>query len=134
MAIGTLIYKHRAKQLLLYDGMRYGSITPTDIDGLIDYHNRITVFFEVKTKGVPMPYGQRVALSRMLEDARKAGKHGIAIVAEHEVYDTNKDVLLKDCQVREVCTTEEPNWRPPKFPCSVKRMTDSYINFFTYCG
>lgn len=36
------VYKHpaRARRLLLFDGMQYGNITPTDIDATIEYKDR----------------------------------------------------------------------------------------------
>ena len=37
---GATTYKERAKQGRDFTGLRYGNITPTDIDGLIEYHGK----------------------------------------------------------------------------------------------
>ena len=78
----------RMKQLVSFTGMTIenkGNCYPTDIDGLIEYHDKGYVFFEVKHRNAAMPYGQRLALQRMVEDASRIGKTSIAIVCEHTV-------------------------------------------------
>lgn len=117
-----------------FDGFRYGSITPTDIDGVIDYHDFVWVLFEAKLAGKDVPRGQRLALERLIQNAYRARKHGIALIIEHEVDDCRKDVYAKDCMVREVYTTEKMQWRPPRYPITAKGMADAYINYFANCA
>lgn len=121
---------NRGRQLLRFDGFQYGTITPTDIDAVIEYHDQIWVLFEAKLIGKAVPNGQRTLLERGIHDAVKAKKHGIALIVEHSVNDPNKDIILKDCMVREVYTTEDMRWRPPKWTINAKDMTDAYINHY----
>lgn len=125
---------NRGRQLLRFDGFRYGSITPTDIDGIIDYHDFVWVLFEAKLTGKEVPRGQRIALERLIQNAKRARKHGIALIVEHNVGDVNRDIILKDCMVREVYTTEKMQWRPPRWPITAKDMADAYINYFVNCA
>ena len=62
------VYRHpaRARQLLLFDGMQYGNITPTDIDATIEYKDRARIFVEVKGKSKDVPTGQRLLLQRFV--------------------------------------------------------------------
>jgi hypothetical protein len=127
------VYEHpnRGKQLLRFDGMRFlDSITPTDIDALIEVRNQIVVFFEAKLKDKEVPFGQKLALERLVKNAGMAGKHAIAIIGEHNVTDPSEDVFLKDLLVREVFTTERMQWRPPKRKLYAKEAADVYIRYF----
>ena len=60
-----------------------GYIYPTDIDGLIEYKNSEYIIFEIKFKGSAVPYGQRLALQRMVDDFAAAGKRAIVLICEH---------------------------------------------------
>lgn len=126
------VYQHegRGRQLLRFDGFQYGNMTPTDIDAVIEYRSRIWVLFEAKLAGKAVPDGQRKALERWIADARRAGKHGMALVVEHHVADAKEDILLTDCVVRELYTTESLKWRPPRRVVTAKEATDAYINLY----
>ena len=128
---GTYEHPDRGKQLLRFDGMQFlGSITPTDIDGLIEVRNQIIIFFEAKLQDKDVPFGQRLALERLVKDAGRAGKHAIAIIGEHNIKDPSEDVFLKDLFVREVFTTESMRWRPPKRRLYAKEAADVYIEHY----
>lgn len=128
---GVYTNPNRGKQLLRFDGMRFlDSITPTDIDGLIEVRDQIIVFFEAKLQNKEVPFGQKLALERLVKDAGKAGKHAIAIIGEHNVIDPSEDVFMKDLLVREVFTTESQRWKPPKRRLYAKEAADIYIRYF----
>ena len=118
---------NRGRQLLRFDGFKIGNITPTDIDAHIDYHNIITIFFESKLFDKDVPYGQRLALERLVKDAKSARKRGVAMIVEHGVIDPAQDVFLTDCAVREVFTTECMTWRPPKRKINAYDAACAYI-------
>ena len=61
------IFRNReyAKQLKSFSGLRFGKITPTDIDGFLDFGNNVYVFIETKHGDAPLPYGQKLALERL---------------------------------------------------------------------
>ena len=127
---GVYQNENRGRQLLLFDGLRYGNITPTDIDGLIEYKNHLWIVYEAKMTGKDVPRGQRLALERFIADVRAANKHGIAMIVEHDVKDTGEDIHLRDCNVREIITTENLIWRPPKHEITVKEITDKFIDIY----
>lgn len=70
-------------QLRDYSGLRYGNITPTDIDGLIEYKGRAYVILEVKYMDAIMAHGQELALERLTDDLEKAGKPTLCVIAAH---------------------------------------------------
>lgn len=64
---GEIYNRQRASQLIDFSGLRFGNITPTNIDGFIDFWNRAFVILEYKRGDNDMPYGQRLALQRMAD-------------------------------------------------------------------
>lgn len=121
----------RMKQLISFTGMTIENkhnLYPTDIDGLIEYHDKGYVFFEVKHRDAAMPYGQRLALQRMVEDAARVGKTSIAIVCEHTVDDPCIPVTVATCRVREIYYSKEHRWRAPKFSAmTVRQAVDGFL-------
>ena len=70
---------NRGRQLLRFDGLKWGNITPSDIDGIVEFHDSVWVICEVKLGKKDLPLGQRLTLERFVNDTTKAGKHSIAI-------------------------------------------------------
>ena len=127
---GVYQNQNRGRQLLRFDGMQYGNITPTDFDGVIEYRNRLWLMYEAKMEGKEVPQGQRLALERFIKSITIAKKHGIAMIVEHNIHNTDCDVYLKDCKVRELIKTENQIWRPPKYEVTVKQITDMYLKYY----
>lgn len=125
---GDIFNRGRAQQQNKFSGLRYGNITPTDIDGLIEYHNRAYIFIEVKYLDACLPFGQKLALERLVKDLGKAGKPAIAIVAEHNIHNVDEDVPAAECRVREFYLCSYREWRPPKRSVKVKELIDSFID------
>ena len=95
----------RMKQLIDFKGLELDNgIYPTDIDGLIEYHDSEYILLEVKHKDARVPYGQRLAIQRMVDDFTKAGKKAVAIVCEHK-------------------------WRPPDSPMNVRQAIDKFRKY-----
>lgn len=105
----------------------YGKITPTDIDGLIEYRDKAYVIIEVKYGNKDVPYGQRLAIKRMVDDL-SSDKTCVAIICEHEVHDTDKHVDVSNCKVREVYFGSEKKWRKPNLGITTKQAIDRFIN------
>ena len=122
--------KDRARQLIRFDGLKYGNITPTDIDGLIEYQNKLWILYEAKYADKDVPQGQRLALERFIQNVKGDGKHGIAMIVQHDVKDTRKEIFLGSCKVREIYTTENPTWKQITFPVTAKIMSDIYIKLY----
>jgi len=79
---GATTYKARAAQGRDFTGLRYGNITPTDIDALIEYKDKAYVIIEYKFREAEVPTGQMMALERMCDDLQNF-KHTILIIARH---------------------------------------------------
>jgi len=118
---GKIRNPKRATQLRDFSKIRYDNITPTDIDGVIEYHNKCYVFIEGKVEGTSVPYGQRIALERICNDLRKPS---IAIIAVHNV-PPEEAVDYSICKVEKYWFEKE--WREPKRELSVKQLIDGFI-------
>ena len=118
-----------AKQLIDFQGLGLdGGLYPTDIDALIEYHDIEYILVEVKYKNKRVPYSQKLAIQRMVEDFTKAGKRAIALVAEHYESDPRKPVIAANCKVRELYYGEECQWRAPTYDLTVRQAIDSFRN------
>ena len=116
-----------AKQLIDFQGLDLdGGLYPTDIDALIEYHDMEYILVEVKYKNKRVPYSQKLAIQRMIEDFTKAGKRAIALVAEHYESDPRKPVIAANCRVRELYYGEECQWRAPTCDLTVRQAVDSF--------
>jgi len=87
---GIINNKGRARQLRDFSGLRYGNITPTDIDALIEYKDRAYVIVEFKFGEADVPTGQMIALTRLCDDLQNY-KHTILIIARHD-YPIEQDI------------------------------------------
>lgn len=67
---GEIFNRQRASQIINFAGLRFGNITPTDVDGLIDFGNGLFVLLEYKHGDAPLPNGQRLALERLAVSTR----------------------------------------------------------------
>jgi Holliday junction resolvase-like predicted endonuclease len=114
---GVIRNVERKQQINDFSKLIIGKITPTDIDGVIEYKNKAYVFIEVKYNEAELPDGQRIALERMSKDLDKSGKQTMILVAQHSVADTSVSVDVAKCQVRKYYY--KSNWRPPKNPITV---------------
>ena len=97
---GQIRNESRAKQLVDFTGFGIGKITPTDLDGFIEYHGRGYFGVEFKLVGHPLPDGQRKSLERGWDDWTKLGKIAILAVAEHNT-PAHLQIQAKETMVRE---------------------------------
>lgn len=98
---GKINNRERARQIRDYSGLRFGKITPTDIDGLLDFRNKLFVYIEIKLIGAELPYGQKLALERQCDAARKPGSRKTAVlIIEHDTA-PEEDIDAASCPVRE---------------------------------
>ena len=127
MERGVIENTKRAQQINDFSGLRYGHITPTDIDGLIEYKDKGYVILEVKYNGKELPYGQRLAIERITKDVAYSGKAALALIADHYVADTDSSVDVASCNVREIYYSRERAWRKPKRIMTVREITDKFL-------
>ena len=98
---GKIQYRGRAQQIIDFSGLRYKNITPTDIDGFVEYQDKGFIFIEIKTAGAKMPRGQRVALERLCRCCANDGKQAFIILGSHTTA-VGSDVIAADCTVENV--------------------------------
>lgn len=94
--------RFRAKQLIDFGGLQFEQITPTDIDGLIEFRNIAYIIYEFKYADAEMPFGQRLAIERMVDAFQCAGKKAVAFLCKHYVQNPDEDVIAKDAIVEAV--------------------------------
>lgn len=83
---GVIKNVKRAQQLNNFkDLIRKRNITPTDIDGLIDYGGKFFVYLEGKKVGKETDSGQRHALEAVINSHWKASNPSMAIIYEHDI-------------------------------------------------
>lgn len=121
---GVIYNRERKKQIIDFRGMRYGSITPTDVDGFLDFGNKLFVYFEIKHDDAPLPYGQRLALERICISHYNSGIPCYIIVARHMVHDCSRDIHAGETIVSEVYIPDasqeickhpkDGRWVPPR--------------------
>jgi len=122
---GKIHTRARARQLRDFSSLRYGNITATDVDGLIEYHDRGYIILELKLNNIPLPYGQKLALERLTDDLNRASKVTICIIASHHVSDPNDDIDAANCCVIEY--RFKGKWQSPPRYCTVKEFTRDFI-------
>lgn len=89
---GRIQYRDRAQQIIDFSGLRYGNITPTDVDGIIEYKNKAYILYEMKYGSADMPDGQRMAIERQIDDFTNSGKTAVALLCEHDIQNCNEDI------------------------------------------
>lgn len=114
---GKIRFVDRYKQLISYEGMmRRRKITPTDIDGMIDYNGICFVYIEGKHRDAPMEYGQQKAIEHMVDSHVKAGHPSCAIVFRHDC-DADTIIMAKDQYVDKIYYQYE--WKDPNYSVTV---------------
>lgn len=94
-------HRSRMRQITSFKDWKYEpNITPTDMDGLIEYHGKCYVIMEFKHRDKDIPYGQKLAYKRMTDDLEKSGKPTLFLICKHDVDDCNNDIIAKDCIVK----------------------------------
>lgn len=81
---GEIKYLRRYKQLNSFKNLRLRrNITPTDIDGFIDYNGNAFVYLEGKLENCGTKEGQLKGLERAVDSHTKAGNPSITIIYEY---------------------------------------------------
>lgn len=93
---GKIQNRERARQIIDFSGLRYKNITPTDIDGCIEYKDKAVVFMELKYRDAEMPAGQKLAFERIADDIQNAGKDCALLLCKHNVHDARCDIYASE--------------------------------------
>jgi hypothetical protein len=109
----------RYKQVIDYSGLLFErGITPTDIDGLLDFGGKLFVFLELKLKGTNLPYGQRLALERVCDGLAGPQVLSVVLVAGHNT-PTGQEIRAAEATVVEYRWRQE--WNHPKREINVRQ-------------
>lgn len=123
MERGVIRNKKFALQVNNFVNLRYGNITPTDIDGLIEFRNKAYVIIEIKHANYVLSEhnGQRLAIERLTDDLQEK-KPTLALIARHN---ENGDIDVAFCEVSEYRWKHK--WIVPKERISVKIIIDWFV-------
>lgn len=121
---GAIQFRERRKQIIDFSGLRVGNITPTDCDGLIEYHNKAYILFEIKHRDAKVPEGQLKALVRSVDDFKLARKSALLVIAEHDVDDPGKDIDAATCKVR---IWYDGSWKQSNE--TLKELINRFVNY-----
>ena len=121
----------RAHQFISFEGMKYGTISPTDVDALIE-HNGNFILYEYKLAGKDLPFGQKLALTRLVDGLSKTSRHAVLFVCEHNEQDPEKDINGASAIVRSVYW--KGRWHTCKESKTAKNMTSSFLSYIDRGG
>lgn len=97
---GKIRNRDHALQVKDFSGLRYGKITPTDIDLFLDFGNEIFIFAEAKYGDSILPLGQRLALERLVDACQEGGIRSYAFIVSHRAQN-GEDIDMRKAIVRE---------------------------------
>lgn len=121
---GVIRDRDAANQVRDFSGLRYGTITPTDLDAIVEFGNRAFILIELKRGQAPLMTGQGLLLERTVQRIRGGGAVAIAIVASHET-PLEKDIDVAGAEVRMFFTLSA--WEEPVASITVREMLDRFL-------
>lgn len=124
---GVIRSHWRATQCADFSHLCYKTCTPTDMDGLMEFGDKVFVMLELKHVGGHMPIGQRLAFERLVDALASAQRLAICIVAEHDT-DAEFDISVAECQV--VQFRFAGAWRVPRTPVTVRQAVDAFLRTY----
>ena len=81
---GVIRNRDMAMHIRDFSGLRFGNITPTDIDGFLEFGGRLFVFIEGKRPGAPCPGGQMRAFASAVDALHlPPRRYATAIIVDH---------------------------------------------------
>ena len=123
---GTIRQRELANQVRDFSGLSWDKITPTDIDGFIDFGNRAFVFIETKYADAPLPRGQGLALERLCDQLNRVVPCLVLVVSHRS--DTDIDVA----QCRVVMWRYKSGWEHPKSEPTTRAVIDNWLVFLGF--
>lgn len=100
------------QQIADFSGLRFGNITPTDLDAFMDFNNKLFVFVEAKHGGAPLSYGQRLAIERLCDACHNPPvRYAVAFITRH---DSDGDINFAQTTVTQY--RWQGKWITPQIP------------------
>lgn len=125
---GVIQNRARKQQISDMSGLRFDKITPTDLDGFMDFGNRLFVFIEGKFIATPVLYGQQLAIDRLCDATHNPpNRYSFAIIADH-CHPVDEDIDFANMTVRTI--RQNGNWvHPMQRGLTVKAAIDRMVAF-----
>jgi hypothetical protein len=115
-----------SSQIFRFEGMRWESITPTDIDCFVEFGDRLFCFVEAKYKNSELSRGQKLALERTVSALESTGRIAIIFKATHS--ERVGEIDMGSCEITEYFMRGE--WKPPPKGLTVKEGIDRLRRIF----
>jgi hypothetical protein len=107
-----------------YRGLVFGTISPTDIDGFLDFGNKAFVFIEAKYGHTLVAAGQRLAIERLNDATEESGRRALLLIAEHRTPATQQ-IDMARARVREYYTRRR--WQRPGCHATVRQVIGLFL-------
>ena len=125
---GIIQNRRRAQQIRDFRGLKWGKITPTDIDLFVDFGGTVMVFVELKSGNYELSIGQRLALERIVDAINRCGYvNCICIKAVHTTPNVNNDIDAANACVVSIYG-KKSIWVELDGSRTVKETIDSFLN------
>lgn len=99
---GVIQNRNFKNQVADMSGLRWGNITPTDIDAFLDFGDKMFVLVEGKFGGAAVQHGQMLAIQRLCDAGHcPPRRFSFAIIADHKTPD-GQDIDFANMVVRTV--------------------------------
>ena len=129
MERGVIRNKEIARILRDFSSLKFErNITPTDIDGFVEFDDKCYVFIETKYKEAKVIWGQRLALQRLVDTISDTQKAAILIIATHNIEPNTEELIdVGNCQVTEYRTKKK--WHSVNGSLTVRKLIDQYKKY-----
>lgn len=107
-----------------YSGLQYGKITPTDIDGFMDFGDKTFIFLELKYGNGVIPFGQKLALERLCDACESPERKTVLIVARYMSKEAEINVAPLPVSEYRILRT----WHIPRKIISVRQAIDVLLS------
>ena len=109
-----------------FSGLRYGKITPTDIDGGVEFNDKVFVFIELKYRNAVIKTGQRLFLERLCDALEVAGKVAIVLMSR---YQTTGDTIVDVAPLPVSDFRMKGEWHKPKKEITIRQAIDEILTW-----
>ena len=125
---GVIQHRARKQQISNMSGLRFNKITPTDLDGFLDFGNRLFVFIEGKFIATPVAFGQQLAIDVLCDACHNPpSRYAFAIIADHH-HPADEDIDFANMTVRTI--RQNGKWTPPMLKgITVRAAIDRMVAF-----
>ena len=131
---GIIQNRARKRQLIDYSGLRYGAITPSDLDGFMEIHNKLFIFYEFKYIDPEYRYrrlatitgGQGQAEMNIVNGLNANGKKAVLFICQHNFENPEDDIIAHECKVDKIFY--DGKMHIPSEERNCKEWTDKFIS------